>query len=769
MKKRILSVFLGIMLVFENGTAVSAAENGILPGNFEQMTAESSQVSNEAGMPVTFEEEQDSEMLEDSADPGETEWFAGEAEAAFTENEEDGFLSGDGSSDGFSDGTEVWEDQTDKKQGEALAPDATEAVLDADQGSDITESLNQLLLLMGQRASSENPCRVIIPPGNYQLSGTICMYSNLTLCAEGAVLTKTSTDKRVLLRLGNRTESAGGYDGYQNVTIEGGTWNCNYEAVEGKDENGGFVGFRIGHATNVTIRNVTFLNNLKSHFVEFAGVKNATVTGCTFRGYYEAYEGGGQECIQLDACLDYIFPGYQPFDGAVCENILIEGNTFENVFAGVGSHSMVYDRPYRNIVIRGNTFRNIKKRTVWCLNYVDSQIEDNVMENVGGGVLVSSLYLPNTHLVPGAASGISGNHMAANISVKRNRISISSTSVVNGSAWKGYGIQVQGKKIALSEAGIPADIYKETQVTIEENTITGPGTGIALQLAENCAVSNNQLNLERASGFSNMGISLSASSQNAVRDNLISGCKNVGIYLYNGGSSIKMASENNRIEKNLVSQVSGDGILAEADCTGTVISQNQIASGRKNGILVRNSKNCQIAGNQVIKCGLNGIYLDNLGNATIKNNKMESCSGWGLGISSSQVRSFYGNYAVSNKKCGIYAKQSKISGNKRNRLEENKSPYAIYTSKCTGIITVRIPVSAKVTRKTTRVTGKAPGGKSLTIYAVGKNSNKRIGRGYINSRKKYSIAIRKQKKGTVLRFVMKDKYGNISYSNKKVK
>ena len=155
----------------------------------------------------------------------------------------------------------------------------------------------------------------------------------------------------------------------------------------------------------------------------------------------------------------------------------------------------------------------------------------------------------------------------------------------------------------------------------------------------------------------------------------------MGIYLYNGGSSIKMSSINNRIERNLVSQTCGDGILTEAGCTGTVISKNQIASGRKNGILVRGSKNCQVAGNQVTKCGLNGIYLDNLGNTTIKNNKMENCSGWGLGINSSRVRSFYGNYAASNKKCGIYAKQSKISGNKRNRLAGNKSPYAIYASK----------------------------------------------------------------------------------------
>ena len=221
MKKRILSVFLGTVLVLENGAAVSAAENSIFPGKFEQMAAESSQAPNEIEIPETIEEEQNSEILEDSTDPGETEWFAGEEDAVFTGNGEEEFLSEDGISDGFSDGTEVWEDQLDEKQEKALAPDATEAVLDAEQGSDITESLNQLLLLMSQRASAQNPCKVTIPPGNYQLSGTICMYSNLTLCAEGAVITKTSVSKHVLLRLGNQSESAGGYDGYQNITIDG--------------------------------------------------------------------------------------------------------------------------------------------------------------------------------------------------------------------------------------------------------------------------------------------------------------------------------------------------------------------------------------------------------------------------------------------------------------------------------------------------------------------------------------------------------------------
>ncbi|EJW92938.1 hypothetical protein EVA_18955, partial [gut metagenome] len=40
-----------------------------------------------------------------------------------------------------------------------------------------------------------------------------------------------------------------------------------------------------------------------------------------------------------------------------------------------------------NIFIVDNKFRNIKKRAVWCLNYVDSKVENNIMEKVGGGHL----------------------------------------------------------------------------------------------------------------------------------------------------------------------------------------------------------------------------------------------------------------------------------------------------------------------------------------------------------------------------------------------
>ena len=102
-------------------------------------------------------------------------------------------------------------------------------------------------------------------------------------------------------------------------------------------------------------------------------------------------------------------------------------------------------------------------------------------------------------------------------------------------------------------------------------------------------------------------------------------------------------------------------------------------------------------------------------------------------------------------------------------MEKNGSTYAIYAEDSTGIISVKLPTISRITRNSVKVTGKAAGGKKLTIYTVRGSKSKRIGKGTINSKKKYSITIKKQKKGTVLRFALSDKYGNISYTNKKVK
>ena len=598
----------------------------------------------------------------------------------------------------------------------------TEVTLQADNGMDITGILNSLLSEVHWRATDSNPYKVIIPPGSYQLSGTICLYSNIHLYAVGAVITKTSTTKHILIRLGSSQESAGGYDGYRNVTIEGGTWDSNYEICENKEAPGGFVGFRIGHATHVVIKDVTFLNNLKSHFLEFGGVKDARVTGCTFRGYWEPYESGGQECIQIDSCKDYIFPSYLPYDGTTCEDIYIDGNTFENVFAGVGSHSMMFGRPYRNITITNNTFRNIKKRAVWCLNYQDSLVAGNTMENVGGGVYVRSIYSSNTHTVDGQPVDNTMNQEPENLVIRDNKIKMAKSSNIAKSFWRTFGIQVIGEKVKNSSTGIPDGQYVVKGVTIEGNTISGPGNGIRLSLADNCEVSSNTLKLQKPSRFTNIGIYLGAGSQNTIKNNTVEKAWNSGIYVYNGGASYKISSTNNVLTGNRVESCDADGILIDPQSNNTTLTKN---------IAVKND-------------------------------------GSGIAVYRSTVSALDENLVQNNKNYGIYAEDSNIKAQKMNEMSGNKGGYAMYMSGCKGkaqsLKSIKVNLLTPAVKK---LTGYAAGGKSITV-AVKKNK-KKIGNGKINTKGQYTVPIKKQKKGTVLVLSVTDKYKNCVTEERKIK
>lgn len=712
--------------------------------------------------------------------------------------------------DPFSDEGEIGEELfSDEMAGDvSVTPaGATETVLQINEGDDITGPLNALLLKLRDKATDTTPCKIVIPPGNYRLTGTICMYSNMHLYAQGAVITKTSDTKHILLRFGNTETSAGGYNGYRNVTIEGGTWDLNYESVADKEGDGGFGGFRLGHATNVTVKNVTFLNNLKSHFLELAGVKNVSVTGCTFRGYWEEYEEGGQECIQLDACMDYIFPGYLPFDGTTCENVRIEENTFEDVFAGVGSHSMMFNRTYKNIVITGNRFTNVKKRAVWCLNYRDSRVENNIMENVGGGVYARSMYSSNTHLIPGSKPNNTQNQQPENLVIANNRISLAYSDYITGVYWRTFGIQVLGEMVKNCPEGVPDGTYIIKGVTVKGNTVEGPGNGIRLGLAKDCTVSGNQVILTNPGNFTNLGIYAGASRNCRIEKNTVKDARNTGIYVYKGSDSYKIPGADNIVSYNNVSGCYGNGIYAAERSDNTTITRNTCTKNKGMGIYAAGVKGGDIAWNTVSGNSKDGISVRDGKNVFVRRNTVSGNKGSGIvlyrnkgtktaynevtGSRKMGIWAYGGNEAVSiyrntcsgGKGTGIYVKDSglkflnnnKVENNrgngisvyssvldsqKGNSFRENTSSYAIYAKSSNGIKSLKKPQLSEVTNKTRILTGKAAGAKSVTAYEQKKSGNVKLGTARLSKNGSYDISIRRKKKGTTLVIIFKDGYGN---------
>ena len=692
-------------------------------------------------------------------------------EGALDENQGESMAAGSGEAAGdFTDDDDSADDFTAGDTSEESQGDYQTVTLEVRDGQDITAPLNTLFLELKEKATDETSYKVIIPPGNYELTGTICMYSNMYLYAQGATITKTSTNKHLLLRLGNTKVSEGGYDGYRNVVIDGGTWDFNYESVADKDLPGGFVGFCIGHASNVVIKNATFLNNLKSHFLEFGGVKNAEITGCTFQGYYENYTEGGQECIQIDCCTDEtnVFPQYKPYDGTTCEDFLIDGNTFENVFAGLGTHSMMSGETYKRITVTNNTFRNVKKRCIEFMNYEDSVAENNTMVNVGTGVDISAAG-KNTHRTPGY-TGSPDTESNKKIRVAGNSLSLAKTSSIGGIPWVCSGVKVAGYNMKADGAVIPKKIYPVKGVTIEDNQITGYGNGVSISLADTDTVTGNRIKMKQTSAYSDLGIYTGDSRGSIIRNNTVSGTANTGIYLYDG-TYASGSKQKNLVSTNAVSATGGDGIYLQSVNSVSAAEKNTTKSAGGSGIHVKSGKNISVSGNACTSGKCYGIRIENItgGSVRVKNNKVLSNANSGIMLWKSKLTEVSGNTVGKNKANGIYANASVIRTMKNNTFSGNRKTQAVYVKGCKGWTSINRPSCKTVTARSASVSGSAAGSRAVTVYAQRSGKSVKLGAASVNKKNQFTVKIKRQKKNTALRLVSKDRYGNTVTVNTAVK
>ena len=692
--------------------------SGELPADFSEGTENGDNGSEELQL------QQENGNVENVAEPdnNKADEGAGQAPADFTD---DANAAGDFSAGDASDG-ELGTYQT--------------VTLEVEEGQDITAPWNTLFLELKDQATDENPCKIIIPPGNYELTGTLCMYSNMYLYARDANITKTSTTKHLILRLGNT-----------------------------KDSEGGFVGFYIGHATNVTIKNATFLNNLKSHFLEFGGVKNAKITGCTFSGYYKNYVEGGQECIQIDCCTDEsnVFPQYRPYDGTTCEDFVIDGNVFEDVFTGLGTHSMMSGKTYKRITVTNNTFHNVKKRCIRFMNYEDSTAENNTMVNVGNGVDISSVS-SNTHQTPGYDDG-PDMLKNRNLRVAGNYISLARTTSIGGIAWICSGIKVSGYNMKKDGAVLPKKIYPVKGVTVEDNQISGYGNGISMSLTDTDTVTDNQVTMKKTSSYSNFGIYAQDSRGSVISRNTVSGTANTGIYL--SGSVYAAGSEQrNLVEQNTVSGAGGDGIYLQSVNTSSTAQKNTVKSAAGSGIRVNAGKNNNVLGNTCLSNKNHGVKIEYVvGRVRVKSNRVTSNAKSGILLWKSKVSEVSGNRAEKNRGNGVYAYASVIPVMKKNTFCENGKVQAVYVKSCKGWTGINRPSCRTVTSRSTAISGTASGSQTVIAYARRSGKQTKLGVSSVNKKKQYVIKIKKQKKNTALKLVSKDKYGNTVTVNTVVK
>lgn len=446
---------------------------------------------------------------------------------------------------------------------------------------------------------------------------------------------------------------------------------------------------------------------------------------------------------------------------------MIDGNVFEDVFTGLGTHSMMSGKTYKRITVTNNTFHNVKKRCIRFMNYEDSTAENNTMVNVGNGVDISSVS-SNTHQTPGYDDG-PDMLKNRNLRVAGNYISLARTTSIGGIAWICSGIKVSGYNMKKDGAVLPKKIYPVKGVTVEDNQISGYGNGISMSLTDTDTVTDNQVTMKKTSSYSNFGIYAQDSRGSVISRNTVSGTANTGIYL--SGSVYAAGSEQrNLVEQNTVSGAGGDGIYLQSVNTSSTAQKNTVKSAAGSGIRVNAGKNNNVLGNTCLSNKNHGVKIEYVvGRVRVKSNRVTSNAKSGILLWKSKVSEVSGNRAEKNRGNGVYAYASVILVMKKNTFCENGKVQAVYVKSCKGWTGINRPSCRVVTSRSTAISGTASGSQTVIAYARRSGKQTKLGVSSVNKKKQYVIKIKKQKKNTALKLVSKDKYGNTVTVNTVVK
>lgn len=461
-------------------------------------------------------------------------------------------------------------------------------------GEDISKKVNSALKEANARATEGKCYTVKIPEGTYYISESLKIRSNTVLDATGCTI-EAKTGKFNMIATGSVEENlkAEGYNAYKNITIEGGKW------INAKSNKSS--GIRLCRGSNIEIKNIDMSHGSEKHMVEMAAVDGVKITGCKFHDSDVKDAKEKCEAIQLDICANQGAFSNIRYDGTPCKNITIDGNTFENVSRGVGTHSMLLNSYIENVKITNNQFLNVAQEGIVCVNYVDCLISGNVMKNVGGGILFhfsktseKSIY---TAIENGSKPYDGKLRTDANSIIENNQIETRYHMLCD----KNVGIELYGRKFSKKATGadkgvIPAANYYVEGVTIRNNNILAAGYGINLNDAKNNQIIGNTIkgaNYDSKDSKKNQynGIRVSTGSTgNVINGNQIKKIRQTGIMLYDNSSATT-------INNNTVKDCSAYGIRLNLKCKVTKSMKNNKVSGCPKGKIVYSKKDgCYVKG-----------------------------------------------------------------------------------------------------------------------------------------------------------------------------
>lgn len=435
-----------------------------------------------------------------------------------------------------------------------------------------------------------------LPKGTYGIVNVLKVYSNTTIKMNGCTL-KRGANKTVL-RFGLEETVHSGYNGEHDITIEGGTFDG-----DGKDRKCSAGIVRIGHAKNITFKNVVFQNVYDSHQLELAACENVLIDNCTFKDFYgkkkDLTNAANNEALQFDIIHNAEhFPKYPSFDDTPCRNVTVSNCTFSNLQRGVGTHSAVAGSYFTNMVFKNNTFTDIRGYAIMATNYRNSEISGNTLKKCGAGIIFRSMIYGYSNFYKPLKGKVSIQNDAKS-KITNNVVQISD----NKYKVTPYGISLYGENVTSKKKDVPKGNYILKGVTISGNKITmnNRGYGIWLQGSNNCKVSNNTVTMSIAASVSGKGngdcIRLVKSKKNQITNNVLTQKKN--------NKKTKVAC----------------GIVVYLNSSAT-IKNNKINSSPKDGVHVVSKSSATVTSNTIKKCGRYGVFSNEKSTVTAKKNKI---------------------------------------------------------------------------------------------------------------------------------------------------
>lgn len=238
---------------------------------------------------------------------------------------------------------------------------------------------------------------LILKKGTYTLSNALCVPSNTTIVLnDGVILKKTKKTGTKLMPaassmfqfIGNsklkKKGIIGEHNGEKNISIIGmGTATIDLCGLDmGKKP---VVGIILGHASNITIRNIQFKNMRYGHFIEMDACTDVTVENCSFVGHKPSGLNN-KEAINLDTPdpkTEGFSSKWSKMDSTPNENVLINACTFKNLETGVGTHQYSEGKFHANITIQNSLFDNTDN-CIRVLNWENATITKNMISNCKG-------------------------------------------------------------------------------------------------------------------------------------------------------------------------------------------------------------------------------------------------------------------------------------------------------------------------------------------------------------------------------------------------